>query len=83
MSRTFLDQRRISYLPKLASLVTASVVAIVGSFPGMWGVLAFIGNFIPYVGSLVALVLPVLLAFDLEPPAAARGPGPVGAGRSS
>ena len=29
----------------------------------MWGVLAFIGNFIPYVGSLVAFVLPVLLAF--------------------
>ena len=38
------------------------------SFPGMWGVLAFIGNFIPYIGSLVALVLPVLLAFlELEP----------------
>ena len=37
-------------------------------FPGMWGVLAFIGNFIPYVGSLVAFVLPVLLAFlELEP----------------
>ena len=24
------------------------------SFPGMWGVLAFVGNFIPYVGSLIA-----------------------------
>jgi predicted PurR-regulated permease PerM len=34
----------------------------------MWGVLAFVGNFIPYVGSLIALVLPVLLAFlELEP----------------
>ena len=39
------------------------------SFPGMWGVLAFVGNFIPYVGSVIALVLPVLLALlELEPP---------------
>ena len=39
------------------------------SFPGMWGILAFVGNFIPYVGGLVAFVLPVLLAFlELEPP---------------
>ena len=58
----------------LSSLVTAlPVVAILWafgvSFPGMWGVLAFVGNFIPYVGSLIALVLPVLLAFlELEPP---------------
>jgi AI-2 transport protein TqsA len=58
----------------LSSLVTAlPVVAILWafgvSFPGMWGVLAFVGDFIPYVGSLIALVLPVLLAFlELEPP---------------
>ena len=58
----------------LSSLVTAlPVVAILWafgvSFPGSWGVLAFVGNFIPLVGSLVALVLPVLLAFlELEPP---------------
>jgi AI-2 transport protein TqsA len=58
----------------LASVVTAlPVVAILWafgvSFPGMWGVLAFIGNFIPYVGSLIALVLPVLLALlELELP---------------
>ena len=57
----------------LASFVTALPVVVIlwlfgVSFPGMWGVLAFIGNFIPYVGSLVALVLPVLLAFlELEP----------------
>jgi AI-2 transport protein TqsA len=57
----------------IASLVTAlPVVAILWAFgvpyPGMWGILAFVGNFIPYVGSLVALVLPVLLAFlELEP----------------
>ena len=51
----------------VSSLVTAlPVVAILWafgvSFPGMWGVLAFVGNFIPYVGSLIALVPPVLLA---------------------
>jgi AI-2 transport protein TqsA len=35
----------------------------------MWGVLTFVGNFVPYVGSLVALVLPVLLALlELKPP---------------
>jgi predicted PurR-regulated permease PerM len=58
----------------LSSLVTAlPVLAILWafgvSFPGMWGVLAFVGNFIPYVGSLIALVFPVLLAvLELEPP---------------
>jgi predicted PurR-regulated permease PerM len=58
----------------LSSLVTAlPVVAILWafgvSFPGTWGVLAFVGNFIPYVGSLIALVLPVLLAIlELEAP---------------
>jgi AI-2 transport protein TqsA len=58
----------------LSSLVTALPVVVIlwafgVSFPGMWGVLTFIGNFIPYVGSLIALVLPVLLAvLELEPP---------------
>jgi AI-2 transport protein TqsA len=57
----------------LASFITALPVVVIlwafgVSFPGMWGVLAFIGNFIPYVGSLVALLLPVTLAFlELEP----------------
>ena len=57
----------------LSSLVTAlPVVAILWAFgvpfAGMWGVLTFIGNFVPYVGSLVAFVLPVVLAFlELEP----------------
>jgi AI-2 transport protein TqsA len=52
----------------LASLITAVPVVVVlaafgVSFPVMWGVLAFVGNFIPYVGTLVAFVLPILLAF--------------------
>jgi AI-2 transport protein TqsA len=56
-----------------ASLLTALPYAVVlwcfgVSFPGMWAILAFIGNFIPYVGGFVALVFPVLLAFlELEP----------------
>jgi AI-2 transport protein TqsA len=70
-----INRAMASYLraKALASLVTAlPVVAILWAFgvpfPGMWGVLAFIGNFIPYVGSLVAFALPVLLAFlELEP----------------
>lgn len=37
-------------LPVVAVLWTFGV-----SFPGMWGVLAFVGNFIPYVGSVIAL----------------------------
>ncbi len=57
----------------LSSLVTAlpvvTILWVFGvPFPGMWGALAFIGNFVPYVGSLVAFVLPVSLAFlELEP----------------
>jgi AI-2 transport protein TqsA len=70
-----INRAMASYLraKALASLVTAlPVVAILWAFgvpfPGMWGVLVFVGNFIPYVGSLVAFALPVLLAFlELEP----------------
>ena len=71
-----INRAMTSYLraKMLSSLVTAIPVTAVlwafgVSFPSTWGVLAFIGNFIPYVGSLVALVLPVLLALlELEPP---------------
>jgi AI-2 transport protein TqsA len=70
-----INRAMASYLraKALSSLVTAlPVVAVLWAFgvpfPGMWGVLTFVGNFIPYVGSLVAFVLPVLLAFlELEP----------------
>jgi AI-2 transport protein TqsA len=70
-----INRAMASYLraKALASLVTAVPVVVIlwafgVPFPGMWGVLAFVGNFIPYVGSLVAFLLPVLLAFlELEP----------------
>ena len=57
----------------LTSLATGIPTAIVlwafgVRYPVMWGVLTFFGNFIPYVGSLVALAFPLLLAFlDLQP----------------
>ena len=76
--RTFdsINRAMYSYLRAklLSSLVTALPVVVIlwafgVSFPGMWGILAFVGNFIPYAGSLVAFVFPVLLAFlELEPP---------------
>ena len=56
---TSVNRAMASYLRSkvLSSLVTAMpVVAILWAFrvpfPGMWGVLAFVGNFVPYVGSL-------------------------------
>lgn len=57
----------------LSSLVLAVPAAVVFwlfgvRFAGMWGLLTFLGNFIPYVGSLVATVPPVALAFlETEP----------------
>jgi predicted PurR-regulated permease PerM len=56
-----------------ASLVLAVPVTLVlwifgVKFPIFWGVLTFALNFIPYVGSLIAGSLPILLAFlDLDP----------------
>jgi predicted PurR-regulated permease PerM len=56
-----------------ASLVLAVPVTVVlwifgVKFAMFWGVLTFALNFIPYVGSLIACWLPILLAFlDLDP----------------
>lgn len=57
----------------ISSLVTALPTAFVlwafgVKFALMWGVLTFLGNFIPYIGALIAFTFPVLLAFlSLEP----------------
>lgn len=57
----------------LASLILAVPAALTlwlfgVPFVTMWAVLIFLGNFIPYVGSLFAFVLPIALAFlELEP----------------
>ncbi len=69
-----INQRIIDYLrvKVLASLCMAIPHALIlwamgVKFAVMWGMLAFVGNFIPYLGSLIAVTLPVLLAFlDLE-----------------
>jgi AI-2 transport protein TqsA len=37
-------------------------------FPVLWGVLTFLCNFIPYIGSVVAITVPILFAFlQVEP----------------
>jgi AI-2 transport protein TqsA len=51
-----------------ASLLLAVPVAFVlwvcgVKFPVLWGVLTFLCNFIPYVGSIIAVTLPLLFAF--------------------
>jgi predicted PurR-regulated permease PerM len=44
-------------------LLTGVTCALIGiRFPVLWGALAFLLNYIPYIGSLVAVVFPVLLS---------------------
>ncbi len=44
-------------------LVTVWLIILQVDFPLLWGTLAFVLNFIPNIGSLIAAVPPVLLAF--------------------
>lgn len=60
--------RRYLWLQFLISAVTGIVVAIALSLIGVdfaitWGALAFVLNFIPNIGSIVASIPPVLIAF--------------------
>jgi AI-2 transport protein TqsA len=56
-----------------ASLLLAIPVTLVlwvfgVKFPILWGVLTFLCNFIPYLGSIIALSVPILFAFlEVEP----------------
>jgi predicted PurR-regulated permease PerM len=43
-------------------LVTLSLLAIGVDYPVMWGMLAFLFNFIPNIGSIIVAVPPILLA---------------------
>jgi AI-2 transport protein TqsA len=53
-----------AFISLLGGLGTALILLIFGvDFALTWGTLAFLLNFIPYLGSLVATILPVLLAF--------------------
>jgi predicted PurR-regulated permease PerM len=61
------DQRRYMVIKSWISLATGIPVAIglalMGvDYPVLWGVLAFLLNFIPNIGSLIAAIPPVMLA---------------------
>ena len=46
----------------LGAVITTATLLVFGvDYPFFWGVLAFVLNYIPYLGSLVAVVLPALL----------------------
>jgi predicted PurR-regulated permease PerM len=53
-----------TFVSALQGLLSFAVLAAFGvEFAVMWGVLIFLFNFIPYLGSLVAVSLPILLSF--------------------
>jgi predicted PurR-regulated permease PerM len=53
-----------TFVSALQGLLSFAVLAAFGvEFAVMWGVLIFLFNFIPYIGSLVAVSLPIVLSF--------------------
>ena len=53
-----------TFVSALQGLLSFAVLAAFGvEFAVMWGVLIFLFNFIPYLGSLVAVSLPIVLSF--------------------
>jgi predicted PurR-regulated permease PerM len=53
-----------TFVSAIQGLLSFAVLAAFGvEFAVMWGVLIFLFNFIPYLGSLVAVSLPILLSF--------------------
>jgi AI-2 transport protein TqsA len=53
-----------TFVSFLQGVLSFAVLAAFGvEFAVMWGVLIFLFNFIPYIGSLVAVSLPILLSF--------------------
>jgi AI-2 transport protein TqsA len=53
-----------TFVSFLQGLLSFAVLAAFGvEFAVMWGVLIFLFNFIPYIGSLVAVSLPIVLSF--------------------
>lgn len=70
INRAMSSYLRVKVIASLCTAIPALVIlrAFGVPFAVMWGVLVFLGNFIPYVGSIFAFVLPVVLAFlELEP----------------
>jgi AI-2 transport protein TqsA len=61
-----------TYLSALIGTLTGASLAIVGvDFPLLWGLLAFLLNYIPSIGAFIALVPPVVIAFLMLGPGAA------------
>jgi predicted PurR-regulated permease PerM len=53
-----------TFVSILQGLLSFAVLAAFGvEFAGMWGVLIFLFNFIPYIGSFVAVSVPIVLSF--------------------
>jgi AI-2 transport protein TqsA len=52
----------------VAVLSTGILLAFDVRYAIIWGILTFFANYIPYVGSLVAVILPVLMTFALAGP---------------
>jgi predicted PurR-regulated permease PerM len=53
-----------TFVSILQGLLSFAVLALFGvEFAGMWGVLIFLFNFIPYIGSIVAVSVPIVLSF--------------------
>jgi len=53
-----------TFVSALPGLLSYAVLAAFGvDFAGMWGVLIFLLHFIPYIGSFVAVALPIVLRF--------------------
>jgi predicted PurR-regulated permease PerM len=53
-----------AFVSALQGLLSFAVLAAFGvEFAVMWGILIFLFNFIPYIGSFVAVTLPIVLSF--------------------
>lgn len=65
ISHAISEYIRVKTLMSLLSgtCTTLILLAFGVDFPFTWGTLAFLLNYIPYLGSIVATVLPILLAF--------------------
>jgi predicted PurR-regulated permease PerM len=65
LSKLFLTQ---AVLNVTFGIVTGIVLAVIGvPNPILWGVVSAIARFIPYVGSLIAAVPPIILAAGVDP----------------
>ena len=63
-----------SYLSAATGVLIGSFVGIMGiDFPVLWGLVAFLLNYVPNIGSIVAAVPPILLALVQFGPGAAIG----------